>query len=178
MTMEHHDWGLPDDGSADADTADLGDDGDFGAHLPGGFGDELGPELGGGDDLGGHDLGSDVGHELGADLGRPDALDEPLGTENAAAHFDAALAGHDGGEDPDGELHGEAHLDLGDGHDGGPDADAAAGTGEAGGGDGGDDGHRPHGPADRKSDGQGEAVALGACRPPDRDGRHNDALAR
>jgi hypothetical protein len=94
--MEHHDWDLPDGGNGDADTADLGDDPghgsdafDLGGHdLPG---DDLGDELGG-HDLGGHDLG---GHELAGHDG-PDALDEPLGTENAAAHFDATLADHDG----------------------------------------------------------------------------------
>jgi hypothetical protein len=99
--MDHHDWDLP-DGDGDADTADLA--GDDGGDLPDVFG------------LGGHDLGDDLGHELGDDgghelghLGGPDALDEPLGTEHAAAHFDAAIAdadgddgaGYDGGAEPD-----------------------------------------------------------------------------
>jgi hypothetical protein len=121
--MEHHDWGLPDDSGPDADTADLG--GDEPGHLPDAF-DLPGHDLG--DELGGHDLG---GHDLGGhDLGRHDALDEPLGTENAAAHFDATFADHDGGgldgdgpDEPGHDAAGPAGPDLPDHDLPGPDAD-------------------------------------------------------
>jgi hypothetical protein len=112
--MDHGwDWSADDDGSGgDADTADLGGD-----NLGGDLGDLAGHDFG---DLDDHDLG---GHDLsGHDLGGHD-LDEPLGTENAAANFDASLA-HDGEFHEPGDP-ADGHDDAGptDGHDDGvPDA--------------------------------------------------------
>ncbi|GGM37977.1 hypothetical protein ACFFX1_15875 [Dactylosporangium sucinum] len=93
----HWEWSDGDD----ADTADLGGDGggpaDFGADY-GHFGDagfdhgDLGHDLGGEH----HDLGHDLGHDL----------EEPLGTEHAAADYDHAVetavetAGTDDAGDP------------------------------------------------------------------------------
>jgi len=137
--MDHHDWqwSADDDGGhSDAETADLSGGDDLG-HGEGftDFGDH---DLGGDQDLGGHDLGGhdDLGgqHEL-----RPDSLDEPLGTENAAATYDADVADHgdfdehgagyshddDQGQDPPGVPSGGAPGDhdaaLTSGHDLGAD---------------------------------------------------------
>lgn len=87
----HWEWS---EGGDEADTADLGGDGD----LHGGFAEDYGADFGGEHlhtDLGGdeHDLGgAGAGHHGG------DELEEPLGTEHATADYDQAL--HDTGDDP------------------------------------------------------------------------------
>jgi hypothetical protein len=98
--MEHHDWDWSEGAGADGDaeTADLTDGSDLGGfeHV-GGFGEHF--DTPAGDDLGGHDFPADVHHDGG--------IEEPLGTENATAHYDEALhefahddTGHDPGHDP------------------------------------------------------------------------------
>lgn len=84
--MEHHDWEWSDDdsGHGEAETADLGP-----TDLPGESFDQFGDHDLGDDPAGGHDQ-DDLG-----DGGHRDSLDEPLGTENAAATYDADVAGHD-----------------------------------------------------------------------------------
>src|SRR5690348_18362663 len=90
--MEHHDWDWSEGAGADGDaeTADLNDDGsDLGGfeHV-GGFGEHF--DTPAGDDLAGHDFPADVHHAGG--------IEEPLGTENATAHYDEAL--HEFDHDP------------------------------------------------------------------------------
>jgi hypothetical protein len=161
--MDHGwDWSADDDGSGgDADTADLGGDnlgGDLGDLAGHDFGDLGDHDLGGhdlsGHDLSGHDLG---GHDLsGHDLGGHD-LDEPLGTENAAANFDASLA-HDGEFHEPGDHDGSGdHDDSGEPHEPGavPDIDHDGGAGHEG-----DpaDGHDDAGPTDGHDDGVPDAA--------------------
>src|SRR5690349_14665345 len=105
--MEHHDWDWSEGAGADGDaeTADLNDDGsDLGGfeHV-GGFEHFEAPA---GDDLGGHDFQPDVHHDGG--------IEEPLGTENATAHYDESLHefAHDPGHDDPGHLD-EGHEDNG-----------------------------------------------------------------
>lgn len=126
--MDGQDWQWPDDGPAeDAETADLGE-------APGG------EDLSGGgevpffvEDLGGeHDASGlgDTSPEVGGDFDALDEpLDEPLGTEDAAATFDQTVEDPDGGDadggDPGG---GDAGLGAADEYDDGepaPVTDAA-----------------------------------------------------
>jgi hypothetical protein len=107
--MEHHDWDWSDGAGADGDaeTADLNDDGsDLGGFEHGdGFGDHFdGPT---GDEHAAPDFTADVHHDGG--------IEEPLGTENATAHYDEAL--HEFTHDPAGDEHaGDQHA--GDEHAG------------------------------------------------------------
>jgi hypothetical protein len=120
--MEHHDWDWSEGAGADGDaeTADLTDDGSGlgGFEHVGGFGEHF--DAPAGDDLGGHDYPADVHHDGG--------IEEPLGTENATAHYDEALhefAHDDGGhvdEHPAGTEHDTGHDTPATGHpDGSPD---------------------------------------------------------
>src|SRR5262245_61479761 len=117
--MEHHDWDWSDGAGADGDaeTADLNDDGsDLGGfEHAGGFTDHF--DVPTGDDHAGHDFAADVHHDGG--------IEEPLGTENATAHYDEAL--HDfehAGDDHTGDDHAgdEHHPDAVDADHDTPDA--------------------------------------------------------
>ncbi|MET7403580.1 hypothetical protein ABZS66_59920 [Dactylosporangium sp. NPDC005572] len=107
----HWEWSEGDDA---ADTADLGGDGggpaDFGAD----YGFEH-TDLGG--DLG-HDLGGehhDLGHDLGGEHHDPHDLEEPLGTEHAAADYDHAVETGYGADDvPEPDVHTDHTGDTGD----------------------------------------------------------------
>jgi hypothetical protein len=109
--MEHHDWDWSDGtgGDGDAETADLNDDGsDLGGfeHV-GGFGEHF--EGSSGDEHAGTDFAADVHHDGG--------IEEPLGTENATAHYDEALhdfahdADHAGNEHVGSDHAGDEHRD-------------------------------------------------------------------
>jgi hypothetical protein len=125
--MEHHDWDWPEGtgGDGDAETADL-NDGEF-DHADS-FGDHL--------SMSANDSGPDEsgGHEF-VDAGPGGSIEEPLGTENATAHYDESLAHADDAVDTDhdpaspDELHapGDVHEALDAGHsatDAGHDGDA------------------------------------------------------
>lgn len=111
--MDHQEWDdLPDEPlghEPDGETADLGADG--GPHDPLGAGD-LGAGDFGFDDLS-PDLGDpgDQGPGLPGGPGAFDTLDEPLGTEDAAADYDAGVAPAEG-SDPAGS--GPADVDGSD----------------------------------------------------------------
>jgi len=180
--MEHHgfDWTGDEDGhDGNAETADLGGDDDLGSpdlggHDLGGFGDFGESDLGGPDqDLGGPDAG---GHDAGG-------LEEPLGTENAAATFDASV-GHEGdfddpfgGHDPGGEPgdhDGAGESGLHGAHDGGDPGDGPDGPGDDGPGDDGPgldlvgtDPHLDHTADDPGWDDQPFPPDLGITDPPE-----------
>jgi hypothetical protein len=106
--MEHHDWDWS-DGHGDGDNAETAD-------LGGDPGHELGFDGLGDHGLGDHDLGdhfggvADADHDFGAhdatlpdhdDVHGHDAIEEPLGTEDATAHYDESLAHSSFGEPHD-----------------------------------------------------------------------------
>src|SRR5690242_6579718 len=106
--MEHHDWDWSDgaSGNGDAETADLSDGTDLGGlKHDGGFSDRL--DVPGDDHLRGGTPGADPpsgdhlgGHEFAAgETHRDSGIEEPLGTENATAHYDESLAHFDQDQD-------------------------------------------------------------------------------
>jgi hypothetical protein len=112
--MEHHDWDWSDGagGDGDAETADLNDGPDLGGfEHDAGFSDHF--DVPGEDHLGGHEFaGGDAHHDGG--------IEEPLGTENATAHYDESLAhfdGHDASPDAGHDASHDASHDPG--HDAG-----------------------------------------------------------
>src|SRR5689334_7274963 len=120
--MEHHDWDWSDgaSGNGDAETADLNDGPDLGGFehdagfsdhfdVPGEddlSGDHLSGDHLGGDHLGGHEFAAGETHHDGG-------IEEPLGTENATAHYDESLAHFDNADadDDHGADHGDSHVD-------------------------------------------------------------------
>ena len=121
--MDGH-WEWSEGGDDNADTADLGghDDLSGGHDLHGDFGDgNYGEDFGGEHLHGAYDGGDEhlqTGHEASP---AHDDLEEPLGTEHAAADYDHAL-GHDGGDDPLSYDEDHHHVDTAD-----PAGDAPAG---------------------------------------------------
>lgn len=109
--MEHHDWDWSDGagGDGDAETADLNDGPDLGGfEHDAGFSDHFdapSEDHLGGDHLGGHEFGGGDPHHDGG-------IEEPLGTENATAHYDESLAhfDHDHVDQPADE-HADEHAD-------------------------------------------------------------------
>jgi hypothetical protein len=115
--MEHHDWDWSDgaSGDGDAETADLNDGPDLGGfEHDAGFGEHF--DVPGDDHPGGDQFtAADTHHDGG--------IEEPLGTENATAHYDESLAHFDGpdahhdadpttghGDDPNTD-HGDGQVD-------------------------------------------------------------------
>ncbi len=106
--MEHHDWDWSEGtgGDGDAETADLNDGGfehddSFGDHF------SLAANDPGPDEVGGHEF---------VDAGHAGSIEEPLGTENATAHYDESLAHADTAVDTDhdsGPTDGHEALDAG-----------------------------------------------------------------